>query len=59
MKDNINRQIALEWWNNLSFERQCMRMIEAKIDPLDRTPESLTGREIESLCPKHLLNENY
>jgi hypothetical protein len=45
-----NRQTAMEWWNNLSFEDKFYQVIPwLNQNITDRHPDSLTGREIELL----------
>jgi hypothetical protein len=46
------REKAMQWWNNLTFEEQFYKTIEANsVIEGDRTrnPNSLTGREIEKI----------
>lgn len=47
---NINRNIALEWWNNLSNEKKYEMCIKQNSPALkERKLSSLTGREIENI----------
>jgi len=46
------REIAIKWWNNLTFTHKWEQIIKNKEHILgypDRNPDSLTGREIEIL----------
>jgi hypothetical protein len=48
----MDRQKAMEWWNNLSFEQKYQVIIKNKeiiVGYPDRNPSSLTGREIEQI----------
>ena len=54
------REIALEWWNKLSFENKFCKTIEANEvligDTVDNHPDNLTGRDIELVYNFHLQN---
>lgn len=46
------REIAMNWWNNLSFENKWKQIVKNKTIILgypDRNPDTLTGREIQQL----------
>ena len=48
-----NREVALKWWNSMSFEDQFFATIKwlssRDRDTTERHPESLTGREIQEI----------
>lgn len=44
------REEAIKWWDSLTFEEKWYKIIKSKDSILgypDRSPDSLTGREIE------------
>lgn len=47
------RQVAIEWWNNISYVKQHMAITkwlnELELASNARSIDSLTGREIENL----------
>jgi len=46
------RQLAMEWWNKITFEEKWSAIVNCKDQILGypyRSPLSLTGREIEIL----------
>ena len=49
----MNRAIAIEWWDNLSFEEQYFAVVKwltkRERDTTERHPDALTGREIEEI----------
>lgn len=50
--NTTTRKIAMNWWNNLSFEGKWEQIIKNKSIILgypDRNPNTLTGREIQQL----------
>jgi hypothetical protein len=52
-----NRQAAMKWWNGLSFEDKWYAIVKAKKyikGYPDRSPGTLTGREIEMLHIKNI-----
>jgi hypothetical protein len=55
-----SRQLALEWWNQLSFDKQRQLMAnELMADRLgDRKVLSLTGREVEIIWKYEKENKN-
>ena len=55
MANNILRKTAISWWNKLLYIEQWENIVQCKtliIGYPDRSPESLTGREIESIYKK-------
>lgn len=47
---NSSRELAIEWWNGLTFEEQFFKTIknnELIVGDKTRHPYSLTGREME------------
>lgn len=53
------REIAMKWWNNLTFEEKFYKTISANGvligDTVDNHPDRLTGREIELVYNYHKL----
>lgn len=53
MSFNTNtRELALKWWRDLTNEEKFFEVVSGKeliLGYPDRTPDSLTGREIEVL----------
>ena len=48
---------AMYWWNEMSFEEQYFKMVKYKKHVLgypDRSPTTLTGREVEKLHKEHI-----
>lgn len=51
------REIAMAWWNAMTFEERFYKTIEANSvligDTVDNHPDRLTGREIELIYSFH------
>jgi hypothetical protein len=60
MSDNQIRINAMKWWNAMSFEDKWYKIIKYKVLVLgypERTPNSLTGREIENIYKAHVTDK--
>jgi hypothetical protein len=57
--EHVNRMAALKWWNNMSRMNMWQLFIKYKEDIVgfnSRIPDNLTGREIELIHKKELVN---
>lgn len=53
-----SRELAIEWWNSLSFEDKFFKTIQNKNLIVARHPYNLTGREIEIIWNSEI-NKGY